>query len=91
MRREVWSAVLFADAGELLCATAGRIPHDVGVAATVGFLGAYTTFATFAWEVFTLIRSHRTSTAAAYVAASVVLAVAAAGAGHLLARTVPGS
>jgi CrcB protein len=66
--------------------TAGRIPRDIGIAATVGFLGAYTTFATFAWEVFMLIRAHRTSTAAAYVGLSAVLGVSAAGAGYLLAR-----
>ena len=68
--------------------TAGRIPNDVGIAASVGFLGAYTTFATFAWEVFVLIRTDRLSTAAAYVGLSASLGVAAAGAGYLLARAM---
>ena len=67
---------------------AGRIPSDLGLAATVGFLGAYTTFATFAWEVFSLVRTGRLSTAALYVGLSAAFAVAAAGAGYLLGRAV---
>ena len=66
---------------------AGRIPRDIGTAVTVGFLGAYTTFATFGWESFSLIRTHRVGLAATYVAASGCLSVAAAGAGWLVART----
>ena len=67
---------------------AGRIPSDIGTAVTVGFLGAYTTFATFAWEVFVLVHTHRALTAAAYVGLSAVLGLAAAGGGYFLARTV---
>jgi len=66
----------------------GRIPRDIGTAATVGFLGAYTTFAGFGWETFSLVRTHRVGTAATYVAASVCLGVAAAAAGWLVARTI---
>ncbi len=67
---------------------AGRINRDLGTAATVGFLGAYTTFAPFGWETFSLVRTHRAGVAAIYVAASVGFGVAAAGAGWLIARTI---
>jgi CrcB protein len=64
----------------------GRIPSDLGTAATVGFLGAYTTFAGFAWETYSLVRANRVSTAALYVGLSVALGVAAAGGGYVVAR-----
>jgi fluoride exporter len=66
--------------------SAGRIPKDIGTAATVGFLGAYTTFATFAWEVFVLVHTDRVSMAGAYVGLSVGLGVTAGGAGYFLGR-----
>ena len=67
---------------------AGRIPRDIGTAVTVGFLGAYTTFAAFGWETFSLFRTNRAGVGAIYVAASVGLGVAAAGAGWLLAWAI---
>ncbi len=67
----------------------GRIPRDLGTAATVGFLGAYTTFSTFGWETFVLVKDHRLPTAGLYVTLSVTLAVAAAGLGHVAARGWP--
>lgn len=54
-----------------------------------GFLGAYTTFSTFAVEVDLLIRSGRPGTAAAYAGASMIAGVAAAGAGIILGRRAP--
>src|SRR5436853_4967308 len=55
----------------------------------VGFLGAYTTFSTFSWETFVLGRvDGRWASAALYVAASVVLGIAAAWAGQNVARSV---
>ena len=55
-------------------------------AVAVGFLGAYTTFSTFAWEAFALGRTGRTAPALAYLAVSVGAGVAAAAAGHGAAR-----
>jgi CrcB protein len=66
----------------------GRIPRDLGTALTVGFLGAYTTFAAFGWETFSLIRTHRVGVAAIYIAASVCFGAGAAGAGWLVSRAV---
>jgi fluoride exporter len=59
---------------------------DTIVPLAVGFLGAYTTFSTFSYETFTLMRTDRVPLAMAYVAASVVAGVLAAGAGYTLAR-----
>jgi CrcB protein len=50
----------------------------------VGFLGAYTTFSTFSFEAYLLARTNRAGTAAAYIAASVVLGLLAAAGGYLL-------
>jgi fluoride exporter len=61
----------------------------VSTAIAVGFLGAYTTFSTFSWETFVLGRvEDRWVAAVLYVGASVVLGVAAAWAGHAVARSV---
>lgn len=54
---------------------------EVTTPVAVGFLGAYTTFSTFAWEGLELGRADRVAVAAAYVAGSVVLGLLAAAAG----------
>jgi fluoride exporter len=54
-----------------------------------GFLGAYTTFSTFAVETDLLIKNGHPAVAAAYAGASLVVGVAAAWAGIMLARRVP--
>ena len=59
----------------------------VVAAIAIGFLGAFTTFSTFSYETFTLIRTDRATTAAIYVAASLMGGVAAAAAGYALAAT----
>ena len=59
---------------------------DTVVPLAVGFLGAYTTFSTFSYETFTLMRTDRVPLAMVYVAVSVVVGVLAAGAGYVLAR-----
>lgn len=50
----------------------------------VGVCGGYTTFSTFSLQTFNLLRSGRTGTALAYMAASVVLCVVAVWLGFLL-------
>lgn len=54
----------------------------------IGFLGAYTTFSTFSYETFTLVRTDRAVTALAYVAASLAGGVLAAAAGYVAARRI---
>ncbi len=54
----------------------------------IGFLGAYTTFSTFSYETFTLIRADRVPTAMLYVGLSVVGGVVAALLGYLAARQI---
>ncbi len=50
----------------------------------VGVCGGYTTFSTFSLQTFNLLRSGRTGTALAYMAASVVLCVLAVWLGFLI-------
>ena len=53
-----------------------------------GFLGAFTTFSTFSYETYTLLRTDRAGAAAGYVVASVCLGVLAAAAGYVSGRAV---
>lgn len=55
-------------------------------AMAVGFLGAFTTFSTFAFEATELIRTDRAAAALAYVCSSLVLGLAASALGFVLAR-----
>jgi CrcB protein len=63
-------------------------PPEAVAAVGTGFLGAYTTYSTFAWETFSLGRSDRYAAAAAYLVVSVVLGIAAAAAGYATARAL---
>lgn len=53
---------------------------------TVGFLGSFTTFSTFSYEAFTLLRTERAAAALVYVLASVLGGMLAAAAGYAAAR-----
>ena len=61
-------------------------PTPSRLALTVGFLGAYTTFSTFAFETQRLAEDGAMGLAAANVAASVVASLAAVWAGTAVAR-----
>ena len=83
-----WTIVAINIAGSfLLGVLAGSgADHHARAIAGVGFLGGFTTFSTFSLDVFAALEEGRPGRAAAVVGASVVLGVAAAGAGWLLAR-----
>lgn len=64
---------------------AARVSDTTRVALGVGLLGGFTTFSTFSLDAWNLLRQDRAGAAAAYVAASCVLGVAAAAAGWTVA------
>lgn len=64
---------------------ATAIPAAWRQAATIGFLGAFTTFSTFSYEAVALVQDGDWSRAGAYVAGSVVLGLGAVVAGLGLA------
>jgi CrcB protein len=55
---------------------------------SVGVIGGFTTFSTFAWEGFTHARSGRVGTAALYVSVSVVGGLLAAAAGYSAGQAI---
>ena len=65
----------------------GRWDATAQVAITIGFLGAFTTFSTFSFEAASLLRADRAAAAFTYVAASVVVGLAASAVGYVLARS----
>jgi CrcB protein len=65
-----------------------HLPAWVRVGLVVGVIGGYTTFSTFAQEAFELGEVHQTATAFAYVAASVLVGIAAVYAGTLAGRAL---
>lgn len=61
---------------------------DLRIAVTVGFLGAYTTFSTFAFETHELARAGSSALAAGNIAVSVVGGLLAVWAGMSLGRVL---
>ena len=55
----------------------------------VGFVGAYSTFSTFEWEIFSNLQLGAFLIAALYLCLSVVLGLVAVGCGIALARAIP--
>lgn len=67
-----------------------RLPETFRIAATVGFLGAMTTFSTFSYETIRFLEDGRWLTASANILANVCMCLIAAFAGLVLARTIFG-
>ena len=86
--RVLWVTVAINVAGSFaLGALAGAgASDDARAIAGVGFLGGFTTFSTFSFDVFADLNAGRPGRALAYVAASVLLGVAAAALGWRVAR-----
>jgi CrcB protein len=63
-------------------------PENVVLPLAIGFLGAYTTFSTFSYESFSLVRTDRASAAALYVGCSIVGGLLAAWAGYAAGRSL---
>jgi CrcB protein len=61
-------------------------PAWLGLGLTVGFLGAYTTFSTFAFETYELVELRHIALAAAYGSSSVAAGVGAVALGWWLAH-----
>ena len=64
------------------------VSREVGLAITVGFLGAFTTFSTFGHETIRLFERGQTGLGLAYVAISVVAGCGLCFGGVRLARTL---
>lgn len=69
--------------GVVLGGLGRRWPENLALAVAVGFLGAFTTFSTFAFETTAMLRDGRGAMAITYVGASIVLGVFAAALGYV--------
>ena len=72
----------------LTLGAAGRMSPQVTTALAVGFLGAFTTYSTFSYEVFTLGKTGQVPVALLYIGLSVVLGWLAASGGYALGSSV---
>lgn len=67
---------------------ASRWSTSTTTAMAVGLLGAYTTFSTFGYETYTLLRTDRAAAAGAYVALSLLGGLAATALGYAAGRAM---
>ena len=74
--------------GVFLTLALGHLSVSAMTPVAVGVLGGYTTFSTFAWDAFTMGKSGRPVVAVAYVIASVVGGIGAAGLGYAAGRAL---
>lgn len=65
-----------------------NISQEMRVILLVGFMGAFTTFSTFAFETARMIKSSQWMLACGNVLGQTVLSIAAVGAGALLGRAI---
>jgi CrcB protein len=61
-----------------------RVDSMLVTALSVGLLGGYTTFSTFGWETFSMLRDGRVAVGLAYVLSSVALTMLAAWLGYIV-------
>lgn len=78
----------FVLAAVLAGPTQARWGTTATTAVAVGLLGSYTTFSTFGYETFTLLRTGRVASALAYAAASLAGGLAATAAGYAAGRAL---
>jgi fluoride exporter len=71
----------------LTAGTLGRLHPQTTAALAVGFLGAFTTYSTFAWEALVLGRTNQVALGVLYVLLSVLLGLLAAALGYRLGQT----
>jgi len=89
-----WGTLVVNTVGSFLIGVAVRVldalaaPIGPRVLLITGFLGGFTTFSAFSYEALTLVQHGHWARAGLYVAASVVLGIAAALAGFALAGVV---
>ena len=74
--------------GLFLTLALGRLSVEVITPVSVGVLGGFTTFSTFAWEGFTHARNGRVAVAVVYVSVSVVGGLLAAMAGYAAGQAI---
>jgi fluoride exporter len=92
-----WATLTINASGSLLLGgflgfAARRMPHpDWSLVVAVGFCGAYTTFSTFSYEVFSLLQSRAVATALGYIAASFALGLAAVALGWAAGQALGGA
>jgi CrcB protein len=72
--------------GLFLTLSLANLPVAVMTPVSVGVLGGYTTFSTFAWEAFTMTRTGRAGVAVVYVVGSLLGGLIAAWGGYALGR-----
>jgi fluoride exporter len=92
-----WATLTINVSGSLLLGgflgfAARRMPHpDWSLVVAVGFCGAYTTFSTLSYEVFSLLQSRAVAMALGYVAASVVVGLGAVALGWAVGQALGGA
>jgi fluoride exporter len=72
----------------LTFATERGMSEVVSVPLAVGFLGAFTTWSTFSWETFAMLRTGEATKALAYVTASLGVSLVATLAGYRAAQAL---